>query len=339
MVYYICERCGYKTHHKSVFRKHLHRKRICMAVLIDIPIDVLREAFQNNTYKRIVKTECEADLVAKGAFTPSDDVSSKSMSLVKIDEDIGCIEDIIDDDCKYTIEEPEDEIESVCVKPISAIEESTGIYICSYCDAQFTRRYNCTRHQNKCKRKTDKIDELQEKIDKLGKLLEKSTTTHIVGNNNTIIDKQQNNIIINNYKSENTEYITNRVLEKILTMGPVKAVPRLLKYLHFNKKHPENHNLAITDVGSEFAHIRTNNMWQVRILNELLEELVSSKFNILDEYFETEGRDKIPSHKANSYEMYREKISEDKTIRDQLKNKLYETIINFSKELGIVENI
>ena len=129
------------------------------------------------------------------------------------------------------------------------------------------------------------------------------------------------------------------MLEKILTMGPVLVVPRLLKYLHFNKKHPENHNLAITNMNSKFAHIRTNNMWQVRILNELLEELVSSKFNILDEYFETEGRTKIPSHKADSYEMYREKLTEDSTVRDQLKNKLYETIVNFSKELDIVKNI
>ena len=48
-----------------------------------------------------------------------------------------------------------------------------------------------------------------------------------------------------------------------------------LKYVHFNKRHPENHNLAITNIHSKFAHIRTNNMWQVRILNELLD-----KFNL-----------------------------------------------------------
>ena len=52
-----------------------------------------------------------------------------------------------------------------------------------------------------------------------------------------------------------------------------------------------------------------------------------------------EGRDKISKLKANSYEKYREKIYEDEDVRDQLKNKLYETIVNFSKELDIVKNI
>ena len=311
MVHYTCERCGYMTNHKSVFRKHLNRKRICSAIVMDIPIEVLREAFA--TDKHYGKSE-----------KPTVDKK------ISIDLDI---EDIIDDDRDYIVSEPpEDEVTETV-----GLESDIGVYICSFCDTHFKRKFNCNRHQKNCKKRSDKIEELQDKIDKLEKMLD--TRTSIVGNNNTIIDKQQNNIIINNYKSENTEYITNKVLEKILLMGPYLAVPRLMKYLHFNKKHPENHNLAISNIHSKFAHIRTNNVWQVRILNELLEELVSSKFNILDEYFETEGREKIPLHKASSYESYRDKVSEDESAREQLKNKLFETMINFSNELGIKKTI
>ena len=324
MVCYTCERCGYQTYHKSVFRKHLNRKRVCSPIIIDIPIEVLRDKFESMTSKR--KKPVTTALLTLPSITsePIDDLH---------------IEDVLDDK-DYIVKEPSE-------GTIDDLEERDSIYLCSYCDAQFTRKYNCTRHQNKCRRrvegdKEDKIIELQDKIDKLGKLLESKTVgsgANIIGNNNTVIDKQQNNIIINNYKSENTEYITNRVLQKILMMGPVLAVPRLMRYLHFNKKHPENHNLAITNIQSKFAHVRNNNMWQVRLLNELLEELVSSKFNMLDEYFEMGGRDKISKLKANSYEKYREKIYEDDDVRDQLKNKLYETIVNFSKELDIVKNI
>ena len=46
MVYYTCERCGYQTHHKSVFRKHLYRKRVCKPIVLDIPIEVLREELE-----------------------------------------------------------------------------------------------------------------------------------------------------------------------------------------------------------------------------------------------------------------------------------------------------
>ena len=54
MVCYTCERCGYETYHKSVFRKHLNRKRICAPVILDIPIEVLREKFFSdpNFYKK-----------------------------------------------------------------------------------------------------------------------------------------------------------------------------------------------------------------------------------------------------------------------------------------------
>jgi len=327
MVCYTCERCGYQTYHKSVFRKHLNRKRVCLPIIIDIPIEVLRDKFEStmSSKRKKKKPEPQSNVLPSIPSEPIDDLR---------------IEDVLDD-TDYIVKEPSED------GTIGDLDERDSIYLCSYCDAQFTRKYNCTRHQNKCRRrvegdKEDKISELQDKIDKLGKLLESKTVgsgANIIGNNNTVIDKQQNNIIINNYKSENTEYITNRVLQKILTMGPVLAVPRLMKYLHFNKKHPENHNLAITNIHSKFAHVRNNNMWQVRLLNELLEELVSSKFNILDEYFEMVGRDKIPKLKANSYEKYREKIYEDDDVRDQLKNKLYETIVNFSKELDIVKNI
>ena len=310
MVHYTCERCGYMTHHKSVFRKHLNRKRICPAILMDIPIDVIREA-----------------LATDKNYGKSGKTTTDKKPTIDLD-----IEDIIDDDREYVDVEHDKTVINT-----EDLDPENGVYICAFCDMNFKRKYNCNRHQKNCKKRTDKIDELQEKIVKLEKMLD--TRTNIVGNNNTIIDKQQNNIIINNYKSENTDYITNRVLEKILLMGPYLAVPRLMKYLHFNKKHTENHNLAITDIRSKFAHIRTNNVWQVRILNELLEELVSSKFNILDEYFEAEGREKIPLHKATSYETYRDKVSEDESAREQLKNKLFETMINFSNELGIVKNI
>ena len=41
MVNYDCQRCGYKTNHKSVFKKHLLRKNTCKPKLKEIPKHIL----------------------------------------------------------------------------------------------------------------------------------------------------------------------------------------------------------------------------------------------------------------------------------------------------------
>ena len=156
------------------------------------------------------------------------------------------------------------------------------------------------------------------------------------------IGKQQNNIVINNYRSENIDYITSKVVENLIKRGPYASIPRLIKHIHFNIKHPENHNLAITNVKSKFAHIHQNNMWQVKFLNDLLEELIVNKFNIIDEYYEYGGVKEILrgeikwKWKASNYEDYRKLLmKKNSEIRDKIKRKLLESIINFTKELGL----
>jgi hypothetical protein len=41
MVNYVCDRCGYKTHLKANFRKHLFRKNICPPKVSNIPREAI----------------------------------------------------------------------------------------------------------------------------------------------------------------------------------------------------------------------------------------------------------------------------------------------------------
>ena len=56
---------------------------------------------------------------------------------------------------------------------------------------------------------------------------------------------------------------------------------------------------------------------------------------IIDEYYKGELKDGLPNYKVNIYENYKEEITKNPEIREDIKEKLYETIINFSKILGI----
>ena len=222
---------------------------------------------------------------------------------------------------------------------------------CRFCNKKFSRVKNKYRHQkHHCKlrrslQKYEPEDDLGPETKNLEAeiLALKREIRNMKSKPHINVEKQQNigqqqNIIINNYRSENIEYITERVVESLIKRGPVYSIPRLMERIHFNKKHPENHNLAITNVKSKFVHVRCNNTWQVRFLNELLEELVTTKFSIIDEYYEFGGlKEKLSeSWKATSYETYRkELLDKNSELRDKIKLKLFESIINFTKVLGL----
>ena len=143
MVHYTCERCGYMTHHKSVFRKHLNRKRICPPILMDMPIDVIREA-----------------LATDKNYGKSEKSTIEKKNTIDLD-----IEDIIDDDRDYVVTEP---VETTYIEK-EELETENGIYICAFCDTQFKRKFNCNRHQKNCKKRTDKIDDLYFRAKKIFK--------------------------------------------------------------------------------------------------------------------------------------------------------------------------
>ena len=222
---------------------------------------------------------------------------------------------------------------------------------CKYCNKKFSRVKNRYRHQKhycKVRRELQKYEEdgvvsttksknLEAEIAALKREIRDMKATPSI-----TVEKQQNigrqqNIIINNYRSENVEYITERVVETLLKKGPYASIPRLMERIHFNSKHPENHNLAITNIKSKFAHVRTNNTWQVKFLNELLEELVTTKFNIIDDYYESGGlKERSHEWKARGYEAYRDELMDKNSeLRDKIKLKLFESIINFTKVLGL----
>ena len=58
---------------------------------------------------------------------------------------------------------------------------------------------------------------------------------------------------------------------------------------------------------------------------------------IIDDYYEFGGlKERLHSWKADSYETYRkEMLSKNSELRDKIKLKLFESIINFTKILGL----
>ena len=66
-----------------------------------------------------------------------------------------------------------------------------------------------------------------------------NNTTNINNtNSNNNSNNITNNIILNNYGSENKDYITHDYLLELLKK-PFQAIPELIKYTYFNDEHPK----------------------------------------------------------------------------------------------------
>ena len=254
MVNYKCQRCGYQTNHKSVFKKHLLRKNLCKPKLNEVTRYVL--LIDNNfneeakKYKMIDKCHTNVDV------NVNPNVNKK------------------------------------------------GLHICENCNKQFTSRQGKSKHKKLyCKQKNkhsdieilknlleekdklitkilEKNEKKDKQIDKLMKqLIKLSNKTGNNINNNNI--NSHNKIIINAYGSENIEYITEKVLKKLVNR-PGSAIPNLLKMIHFNDSYPENKNLKVTNIHDPYIKVHDGDDWKLKNKGDIIEDIIITKRNLLD---------------------------------------------------------
>ena len=292
-----CKRCGYSTDIKGNLKNHFRRKRPCKPLLNDIPIKVLIDAFLiENTHKYTQPTQNYTKPTHK--YTQSTH--------------------------KYT----------------QSTHKYTKKYICESCNKRFSRSDSLKRHQKKFCLEIKKNSEQEKIIKEMKKELEKIKLEKEIMSNemdklidkvgDTNIQNQQINIQINNYGKENIEYINDALIKSLIDM-PYKALPRLIKNIHFNPEHPENHNIKITNKKLPFIGVWKDNRWIVKNKYEILVDIVDKGFNILDDKYQESDKDIDPNKKI-LLEKFQDKYYEnDKTLLKNLNKDVELLIINNSK--------
>lgn len=230
--------------------------------------------------------------------------------------------------------------------------------ICHYCNKPFTRKYSVIRHQKSCKDKLKydedtKIHQLEEMVIKLNATLKeqnkeikelKQLSSNIINNNintdNSIKNINVNNIVNNNhiqnnisidllaFGKENLDFITPDMWEIIFGKG-FMSVPEFIACVHFNKDHPENHNIYISNLRDKHLLIYDGDKWVMRMSNETIEDLINHKTdNLIDKYIEWEPvlsdsiKKKFSRFKNNELdEKFQKKMLED--IKLLLYNRKY----------------
>jgi hypothetical protein len=206
------------------------------------------------------------------------------------------------------------------------------IYICDNCGKEFSRKDNLKRHlDTRCKSnksiEPEKVDykemfylmkgelekEKQEFKKQISILLEK------VGNTTNHITNTQN-IQLNSYGNEDLSHITEGLKTKLIKM-PFGMIPKMIEAVHFNDKHPENKNIALTNKKDNKIMVFKNNKWVYCSKDETINDLVDGKYFILDNHYQQmENTDSFSEDTKTTYEKFKSYFDDgDKKIVEQIK--------------------
>jgi hypothetical protein len=168
-------------------------------------------------------------------------------------------------------------------------EMNTNEHKCSFCSETFNTKPSKRRHEiHYCKEnnslmnsKIKKLEREKKKLEKkIEQMLDKTCTINNTTNNNT--NNNTNNIIVvNNYGKENTDYLTAEKIAQLLNR-PYDSIQELIKMLHFNVEHPENHNVKITNKKEPFALVWNDPIWELRKKKSVVKDMVDKGYTMID---------------------------------------------------------
>ena len=301
MVFYNCPRCGFRTEFRANMVRHFSRKFSCQITLENISID---ECFRTVLHEEF-------------------DDGSSSITKVSQNEDLG----ITKVSQRYH--------KSITKSENSAILQN--FFKCKNCEKQFSKKNNYYRHvKHYCKNTQSLLDAnefYEEKlaqtkvIDKLKKEnegLRKSKNMTIQNNSITT-----NNININAFGKENLNYVSKEYIHGLIREGPYGSIRKLIKYIHFNPDHKENHNIKIPNKRDKYAMVYDGSMWQVKNKKNMITTIADHAYGVIAEHCEditSKKFDRFRDDFESEESRYMKKLAEDTEL----------IILNGQKEIGLL---
>jgi hypothetical protein len=187
-------------------------------------------------------------------------------------------------------------------------------FSCNYCNGSLTSKSNLTRHLKTCKVKKENLEkELIVKNNEVKELKEEVKILKALNAKpNVTIGTQNNQININLAPWNNptlpddVEKYYNEALKKLFL-----SVPTLIKQIHFNKDHPENHNICIKNARSGIAKVYNGKEWESMDEKDVIRTLIDDYESTLTDY----AHEKNPKYNEKMKKI-KDRDSEEKIYDD-----------------------
>ena len=321
MLKYKCSRCEFSTSNKYNFIRHLTRKYTCHPKYSNDSISSIAEYY--GLLSEIDKNDLE--------MTANDlEMTENSILTSKLTSKPSILT------AKTSILTAKSSILTAKKHPKIKQNKEKPTFICPMCLVTFTRKNNMKVHMKKSCKGVPKMDpdkvknnlnqcNRDELLGVIEKLIDKVGNNNNSNNTNNI----QQNIVINSFGKEKIDYIEEKLLDKLIK-APYRAIPRILEEIHFNPKHPENHNVRITNKKDRYANIYKDNTWKIEDKKKVITNMIDKGFDIIDEHHE-DNKDKLSNYYEKKYNSFRNRFdTNDPKLKKMIEQDIEVEILNNS---------
>jgi hypothetical protein len=150
--------------------------------------------------------------------------------------------------------------------------------ICPQCGKHFSNSSSCARHKKTCG-KENTVTFVEKQIVENQQNMEQNIENNVENMN---VD---GDVKVVKFGDENLSYISDDTFKKIIGRG-FKSLEEFMNHVHFNKDHPENHNIYVASMKD--GHVVTYNgeRWDVGISDQVLDDIIQQKSDILEEKYD-----------------------------------------------------
>jgi len=245
-----------------------------------------------------------------------------------------------------------------------------GCYKCENCGKEYKSAVGKCKHKKKClvnpiiieKKENDKLkEELGKEIIKrreLEKLVEqlllektqRNQENHIGVINND--NSQNTNInIVFNFGEENIEYLLKdeNFIKKCIE-SPINSIHKYLDNVHFNKEHPENRNIKMTNLLGPYMDYIKEGKWNKIEKDVLIPKIIDKSIDTIDEvidYGKEDSDDDVIDYGAEDsddddiikeiddkkWKVYKSEIKK-KTLKNKIIKKANRRIYNETQDIN-----
>jgi hypothetical protein len=200
------------------------------------------------------------------------------------------------------------------------------------------------RHELEREQYEKEREELRTQVAMLLEAHASEGNTHTSGNQTNNIENQTNNNIdnqttnntinihINAFGKENTDYLDDQAIVECIDRI-FNSVPAILKRIHFDPDHPENHNIKITNKKLPYASVMGDNRtWKTVNKKDAIESMVAKGYNFLDEKY-ADTKNHLSKRRQQHFEGFQDKFAdEDKEMHKQLMTNVELLVLNQGKD-------
>lgn len=263
---YLCIRCGYSSTHKGTFLRHLERTKPCKPKLLDCEkVEIYKH--NNLTLRSQPKNTKSTKKSADGAESrfkrkPGSRLTARLAAYPEPKT------------AYFSATNQENEIDYEEKNKNSEIS-------CRFCGKIFQHKQSKYRHEKfRCKfinkGNINIIKEQKEELQEKDRLIEQLLKQNNLLKQNKLLNNEEyvtNNSILS-YNETNKKFLTDEMISKCMEKQNM-CVPEMIKLVHFNNVHPENRNIYISNLKTNYVMVYDGEKWIVKNRDQMLDKLIS----------------------------------------------------------------